>query len=472
MRTDGVMSKESRLVKNTIIYAIGNISSKVLAYIMVMVYSHYIQPSDLGYYDVVISTISLLVPVIMLELHEGVYRLMIGNSKYSNEDVVGTSLIILLIASIVSESLLILFSLCFSVKLIGVISFYSFSYILYVYFITVIRGYSENKFYASLGVLNSFITLIVELIGVVILKQGIAAMFFAMGMANCICVLVVLIHKNNIFCCLSRKINKSLLSEILRYSIPLIPTTICWWIVDASDRYIILFNLGSEFNGIYAMSTKFPTLITAVTSIFYLAWQESAIKEYDSTNRDAFFTNVFRKYHCLLLSVCMCCIPSIKVIIKMFLSSEYTTSWMYTGPLFMATAYMAMSSFLGLGYQISKETKKSTTTSIVAALINATFNLLFIKLIGLYAASISTFVAYFILFLIRIKDTRKYFVINYAVGEMIILPILCLGLIATTFFVDSILFLVIETLCCVVVSAILNRRLLMPIFIKTKGIIR
>ena len=110
--------------------------------------------------------------------------------------------------------------------------------------------------------------------------------------------------------------------------------------------YIILFNLGSEFNGIYAMSTKFPTLITAVTSIFYLAWQESAIKEYDSTNRDSFFTNVFRKYHCLLLSVCMCCIPSIKVIIKMFLLSVLQIILFYC-----VNVIIALSFGIGIDFQ-------------------------------------------------------------------------------------------------------------------------
>ena len=134
------MSKESRLVKNTIIYAIGNISSKVLAYIMVMVYSHYIMPADLGYYDVVMSTLSLLVPVIMLEIHEGVYRLMIGNNKYATEDIVGTSLKVLLATTLISEFMLILFSIFIRIEMLGIIIFYSASYILYVYFSTSIRG--------------------------------------------------------------------------------------------------------------------------------------------------------------------------------------------------------------------------------------------------------------------------------------------------------------------------------------------
>ena len=44
------MSQEGQLAKNTIIYAIGNFSSKVLGYIMILVYSYYLHSEELGYY--------------------------------------------------------------------------------------------------------------------------------------------------------------------------------------------------------------------------------------------------------------------------------------------------------------------------------------------------------------------------------------------------------------------------------------
>lgn len=450
------MSKESKLVKNTIIYACGNMSSKVLAYVMVMIYSHYISPSELGYYDLVMTTVSLFLPIITFEIHEGVYRLIIGMSQYSRDEIIGTSIRFLAVSTSLSAIILIAFSYFINIRLLPLIMFYLISNVFYGYLQIVVRGCSENKFYALLGVLNSIITLVSEFIAVVLLKKGIAALFFSLGLANAICILLILFKFNFITKAFTIRFNRMLLKELLYFSIPLIPTTICWWVVNACDRYIIMYGLGTEYNGIYAISTKFPTIVTTISSVFYLAWQESALKEYDSEHRDAFFSDVFHKYHRILISVCMCGIPAVRVVIELFMSSSYSQAWKFTGPLFLSTVYMALSSFLGLGYQISKETGLSTVTSVIAAIVNVAINVIFIKPLGLYAASISTLLSYFIMFVIRVKQTKKYFTIDYRVTDLVVGPVFCVLLMVTVFLTESIKMVIVESIICVLLACFIN----------------
>lgn len=460
------MSKESKLIKNTAIYAIGNMSSKVLAYVMVMIYSHFINPSDLGYYDIVMTTVSLLLPIVTMEIHEGVYRLMVGKSQYTNNEIVGTSIKFLCFTTSVSALILIVLAFYVNIRLLSLILFYLVTFVFYSYLQIVVRGCLENKVYAFLGVLNSVITLISQFIGIVVLNNGIAALFYSLGMANTICILVVLLRFTFIIKSFPMRFNKMLLKEVLYFSIPLIPTTICWWVVNACDRYIILYGLGTEYNGIYAISTKFPTIVTTLSSIFYLAWQESALREYESEHRDEFFSDVFHKYHRILISACICCIPAVRVVIELFMSSSYSDAWKFTGPLFLSTVYMALSSFLGLGYQISKETGLSTITSAIAAIVNVVINLVFVKNLGLHAASISTLVSYFVMFVIRVKQTRKYFSIDYKVKELVAGPFVCGLLIAITFMTESIVMVIIETVICLLLACIINRDLLKPVVYK------
>jgi O-antigen/teichoic acid export membrane protein len=61
-----------------------------------------------------------------------------------------------------------------------------------------------------------------------------------------------------------------------------------WWLITASDRYVILFVCGSSANGIYAVSNKIPSIITVFTGVFFQAWQISAIQE--AKSRDQTFT--------------------------------------------------------------------------------------------------------------------------------------------------------------------------------------
>lgn len=65
---------------------------------------------------------------------------------------------------------------------------------------------------------------------------------------------------------------------MLAYSVPLIPNGIMWWVVNASDRYIIGYFLGYEATGIYSVAAKFPTLLTMLYGIFFQAWQLSAME--------------------------------------------------------------------------------------------------------------------------------------------------------------------------------------------------
>ena len=66
---------------------------------------------------------------------------------------------------------------------------------------------------------------------------------------------------------------------MLRYSLPLVPTNLCGWIINISDRYLIALLVGNAATGIYAVSNKIPNILLTVSNIFSSAWQLSALAE-------------------------------------------------------------------------------------------------------------------------------------------------------------------------------------------------
>jgi Na+-driven multidrug efflux pump len=94
-----------------------------------------------------------------------------------------------------------------------------------------------------------------------------------------------------------RAVNRRLMKELLWFSLPMVPTTVCWLITDLSDRYMVTYFCGDAINGIYSAAYKIPTVITLVSSIFMQAWQFSAVAESsDETECGAFYSKVFRGY--------------------------------------------------------------------------------------------------------------------------------------------------------------------------------
>lgn len=98
-----------------------------------------------------------------------------------------------------------------------------------------------------------------------------------------------------------KSVCKEFYKEAARYALPLLPNTMMWWVMNASDRYMIAMYLGTTANGIYAVANKMPSLISVFENIFYQAWQTSSINALEDKSRDKFYSNVFKNYFSVLV---------------------------------------------------------------------------------------------------------------------------------------------------------------------------
>lgn len=431
------MNKGEKLFKKTIIYSVGNFGTKILAYIMVFIYSYYINPNELGYYDLILTTIMMLQPLVLFQINDGVYRFLIEAEKSFRNRIIANGFQFLCLTVFSADILFVMICFFYNVEYSITIIFLFMSTMFYTYLQDVVRGLGDSKFYAGIGVINSVIMLICEAIGLIIFHMGVLALLVSKFLANIICISLLLFMKSEIQSVFSSKMSAEIMKPLLSYSAPLVPNTICWWIVNSSNRYIILSFLGTSFNGLFSMSSRFPTVLTTIASIFFLAWQETAIKEYNNPERDTFFSDVFQKYYVLLFTLCICAIPVTRIVIESFVAAEYKQAWYYTGFLYIGSTFSALSSFLGMGYQISKETGKSFVTTVYAAIINLLVNIGLVHYIGLHAASIATFLAYLSLFTLRFMDTKKYFTLKVDWKKFNLLFIVVLCMIAIVGFIDS-----------------------------------
>lgn len=453
------MSQKRDLILNTIIYAIGNFGTKILSYIMVLVYSYFVRPDDLGYYDLVLTTIGMLEPIILFQINDGVFRYLVSKEE-DNNLVISTSFYFVLTNTIVTSIIEIIVCSANNLRYIPWITIYLLSFTLFSYFQDVIRGLGKNKFYAKIGIINSIIMLLIEILGLIVFGLGVEALFISKALSHAICVVIMFIAIKELRHIKLPNFNKEILRKLLRYSAPLVPNTICWWVINSSDRYIILYFLGTDYNGIYSFANKFPTVITTVTSIFYLAWQENAIKSYKNSDRDDYFSDVFEKYYKLLFTLTLAAPFATKLIIQYLAQYDYKSAWEFTGALYIAAVFSALSSFLGLGYQISKETKRSLPSTFASALINIGVNVSLIKTISLHAASISTLVAYYFLFVIRIFHTRRYYKLRVNWFEFYSLLFSCIIAIFATFIIENTAIELILEAITILVFAILNNNIL------------
>ena len=281
------------------------------------------------------------------------------------------------------------------------------------------RGLKKTFDYALGSFICSLITITLNVLCIAFIKMSAVGMLLATFIGNVVCCIYLFFKLEiNKYLSLSSVNKKTLLNE-LKYSIPLIPNQLSLWVMNSSDRLIVSFILGTAANGILAVSHKFPAIFMTFFNIFQLAWHETGTVHFFDKDRDDFFSKTIEEIMLLFSTLCMCIIIVLPIVFNLFVNSSYNEAY-YNIPIYLIASLLnVMVGLLGVVYVATKKTFEIAKTTIIAALINIIVNIILIKYIGLYAASISTFMGYFITMIYRIIDTKKYLNIKYSLYKYV-----------------------------------------------------
>ncbi|MBN1072557.1 polysaccharide biosynthesis protein [Clostridium botulinum] len=409
-----------KLIKNSWIFAIANLGSKLITILLVPFYTYVLNTSQYGTVDIMITSISLLLPLINLSIFEGTLRFSI-KSEYDSKNILSTSIIVILVSNFI---FILMYPLLTNIPIIKeyVNIFYLILFIqgINLVFSQFLRGIGRINTFAFNGIIITVFTVILNIIFLVKFNMGVIGYMLSILLANIISSIFMIFSEKIWIYINFKKYNGKLLHEMLSYSIPLIPNSLMWWIMNLSDRYAITIFLGVSANGLYAVANKIPSLLNLLNSIFFQAWQLSAIEECEDENKSHFYSNVFNAFSIIMLISTSIIILFIKPLVKFFISNEFSESWKYTPFLLLGIVFSSFSGFLGTNYIAMKKTKGIFKSSLIGAIINIILNVVLISMIGLNGAAIATMISFFIVWIIRIYDTREFVKIKIDVKKFCI----------------------------------------------------
>ncbi len=409
-------NKYRNLAQNTAIFAIGTFSSKVLVFLMMPIYTRALTTAEYGTVDLIQQISNLLVPIVTLGVTNALIRFGADRSFRKN-DVFTTGVICLL----GGFSLL----LCFA-PVIHMISYTSDHTVMLYFFVLMSSArelcsqFSRAKGYVKLfafdGFLSTLMTCLLTITFLLGFKWGINGYLSAIIVSDALSTMFLFfsarLYQNIKF----RSLNKRTFKMMLRFAVPMIPSTLLWWIVSVSDRYVITYVVGPEANGLYAAAYKIPTIIVLVSTIFMNAWQVSAFAETkDKKALARFFSNVFRGYQSIIFLAGGLLIPFSKICTIILVSKDYYESWRFIPFLMLSTIYNCLVQFMGSVYMVERKSMATLITSIVAGVVNIAGNFTLIPLFGVNGAAYATCFSYFLVFVIRAIHTKKFIRINYSV---------------------------------------------------------
>lgn len=407
-------SKVKYLMKNTGILTISNFSSKILVFLLVPLYTSVLTTEEYGTYDLIISTISLLYPIVTLNIVDAVMRFAM-DKQYEKKQIasigfkqLGISFFLALFFAVIV--------MCFPAgkeirSLMPYIVFYYIFYVLNQYLIQLAKGMEEITQMAVAGVLGTITMLGGNLLFLLVFRMGLQGFFLANILSQGIPV-VYLVFRLKLWTLLQWKTDERVKKEMLLYCTPLIVTVVGWWVNSASDKYVVAILCGVSANGILSVSYKIPQILNTFQGIFLQAWQISAIKEYGEDDMAEFYGKMFQVINLAMCLLCMILIFFSKPLASILYAKDFYVAWKYVPFLLISTVLNSASGFLGPILAAQKNSKAMAISGVAGAVVNIILNIGLISLIGIQGATIATVIASFVIYLVRKKAVEDEIKIN------------------------------------------------------------
>lgn len=416
------MNKYKKLISNTLILGAGTFTSKVIVLLMMPFYTAILSPEQFGVADLVAQTANMIIPIACIGVCEGLFRFTLDCED--RKKVFSTGMCILSVGSVAMLALLPLLGLFDSfdgyIWLIG-------AYVVCANFHSAcaqyLRAQGKTALFAIQGIVNTVLTVVLNVVFLLALDMGALGYVLSVIVGD-LAVTVMMFFTGRLYRDISpRCCSRETAKELLRFSIPYIPTTMLWLITSVSDRYIVKYFCGIGETGLYAASYKIPTLLTLACGVFIEAWQFSAVRDANGEDRENFFETVFRCYLGFIFVAASVLIGGSKIFTRILLADSYFDSWNFVPILVMATVFSTLVSFMGSVYFVEKKSLLSMVTAMTGALINIVLNFVMIPDHGAMGAAVATLISYLAVYAVRAYDTRKY------VKFKLHTPLLCLNII-------------------------------------------
>lgn len=398
------------LFKNIGLLTLSSFATRFLAFFLVPLYTKVITTTEYGIYDLLNTTIGILLPILTLNIQDAVIRFLL-DKKMNRNSIAVIGIKYLLISNFLVIMCLIINNI-FEISLI--IRKYSFIFFLIFFvqsfssiIISYIRGIDKVLELSISSILASIVTIICNIVFLLIFKWGLNGYFWANIIGPFIqCIYLTICSK--ILKYTKYKEYKKEEKEMLVYSKPLVVNNIIWWINNVADRYIIIFFCGFAENGLYSISGKIPSILTTLQIIFNQAWILSVVKEFDTEDSTGFFSDTYKMYNCMLVIICSSIIFFNKLLAEFLYAKDFYLAWKYVPWLTIAIIFGGLSGYIGAFFSAAKNSKIFASSTIIGAIINLILNFMTIPFYGAIGAAIATMISYLMIWIFRIYHSRKY----------------------------------------------------------------
>lgn len=393
------------LLKNSIIYTIGGVFTKAIAYLLVPLYTSYMSTSEYGIADLFQLTVNIFLLICSVKIASSLVRFTIEDKGNASKYLIA-SFVIIVMSSVIAT--LVYWAIAENFLNISISPIYF--WLLYVLYgarellSEDAKALEHNKIYVIDSLIYGCFQIVSGWLLLTLMSDKVMGFVYSQICALVISIVFLVAVLGKHFFSNICKIDVILIKQMLEYSKYLAPAAAGFWIIQFSDRYMVNYILGSAAAGIYAVAYKVPSICGVIVNFFLQAWYFSSIHEKDNAK---YYSSVFSVYQAFIAIVTNFIVIFAKLIANIMFQKDFFDAWIYIPMLVLAVSFSYYAFFLENIFVVYKDTKTIFYSIVGGAISNIVLNFILIYLFGIWGAIIATMVSYLIVFIVRYMKLRK-----------------------------------------------------------------
>lgn len=397
-------SKYKELSVNAVLFAVSSFGSRLVSFLLLPLYTSVLSTADYGTVDLMTSTVSLLLPILTVNVQDAVLRFALGREAAPDRvlavglrTVAAGACVLLAVEAALLVSGMSPVDDVYLAFLFAMFLLTALSHVLTMY----VKAQDQVRSLVVSGIGSTLVTCVLAVVLLVVLDVGVLGYMAAMAAGSLFTVAVLAFAGGVSPRAAGGRLPEGLAKAMLAYSAPLIANGLAWWVNDVSDRYVVTLICGAAANGVYAVAFKIPTILSTLQSIFYNAWSISAIKEFDPADSDGFLGRMYALYSCAMTLCCSGIMLLDVPLAHLLYANEFFEAWRYVPFLLVGVFLNGLALFEGCIFGAAKRTKDVSTTTIAGAAVSIGSCIALTLALGPIGAAIATFLGYLVTWGVR-----------------------------------------------------------------------
>jgi len=394
-----------RLAKHSAIYGLGGLISRVIALLLLPLYTRYLTPADYGAVETLVALSAVLVTLLRAGMPSAFFRFW-----FDSNDPVRRRLILrtafwftmasatlgmlagIAVARPLSE---LLFGSGDRTWLVVAAFVLLWSQMNYEQVTSVFRLEERSVAFVAASLANIAITIAATVLLVVVADLGATGVVVG-NFTGTLCVYAVLVAYRREQ--LGLQFDRRLLREMNRFGVPLIPSALALWVLNFSDRFFINSLADTSDVGVYSIGVRIASALVLLIFAFRTAWPAFAysIDDDDEARKTYSFVLTYLLFVACWLALALSLLSP--WLVRLLTTPDFYPGSRVVAPLAFALAAYAGYLVIAIGVGRARRTQLNWTVTGAAAVVNVALNLILIPPYGIMGAAVAALAAYVTMF--------------------------------------------------------------------------